>query len=304
MSGATLPDTVGFYSHAVADAADSFGRLKSHVPVIREIGRTVFPADWLPWLIENVGMGAVLPHVPASAWLTVYQQRHWVYYRGTGAAHEVALGWIGFAATYRDGSRGPFYDHFDVILNRYPSHAELPAVVGLSAAGKATASIHHRIIHGHDVEAARGGVSHYGASHRGVYSGRLWREGWPKLSLLATVGGRASISAHARVAGDVALAVSVHGRTEFHLRYGASRRAVDRPGPWRRAGAGIEVSVHGRADDAPWSRLPWTDEPHGTRPQGAAALSETIVVPTPAPDGKHYRYGVSRRSIDIPQESP
>ena len=299
MSSALLPPNAKFDTRAIADVSDSFGRLRGEIPIIREIGRTVFPTDWLPWLIENVGMGAVLPHVPASAWLTVYQQRHWVYYRGTAAAHELALGWIGFDAAYRDGSVGSrAYDHFDILLDRYPSHAELPAIVGLSAAGKATASIHHRIVYRHDVPAARAAHDRYGSATRGSYSGVVWRADWPKLSLRATLGGRISSAVDAHARGAAQPLVSARASADRHWRFAHSRRGFDAPVPWRRSGVSILLSLAADAQDAGWSRLPWSDEAHGARPLAAGEAGPYTPPAVPAGGGIHLRYAHSRRAVD------
>jgi hypothetical protein len=305
MSSIFLADSAAFYTRAVADVSDSYGRLRGQVGIIREIGRTVFPSDWLPWLIENAGMGAVVPFVPETGWLNVYQQRAWVYYRGTAAAHEAALGWIDFDATYRDGPVDTrFSDHYDLILDRYPVHADLPAVIGLSRLSKTTTSVFHRVIFGHDVPAARAAHDSHGSALRGSYSGVEWREGWPKLSLRATVGGRFAGPVEAGVQGDTLVFISAHGTPARHWRFGYSRHGFDTPGPWRSAGLTTLMSIGGNAQDAPWSRLPWAEEAHGARPL-AAGDADLFDPPVVDPEGSdHIRFAHSRRAVDAMQETP
>lgn len=306
MSRVRLPVNTNHYTRIIAEISDSADRISSVTGIIREIGRTVFPTDWLPFLIENVGMGAVLPHVPASAWLTVYQQRAWVYYRGTAAAHELALGWIGFDASYRDGPAGSrAYDHFDILLDRYPSHAELPAIVGLSTASKATASIHHRIVYRHDVPAARSAHDRYGSSTRGLFSGVQWKDGWPKLSLRATVGGK--LAGETDLGAGAGLMVHLNTRTGpvRHIRFAHSRRGFDHARARRIAGVSILLSAGGNLQDAVWSRLPWSDEAHGARPNALGAAFDHVPVVVPAgTDETPIRFAHARRALDSMQESP
>lgn len=306
MSGKLIAGNAGPYAIAIADVADIFGRLRGDVPVIKQIGRTVFPLAWLPWLIDNVGMGAVLPHVPADRWLNVYQQRQWVYQRGTGAAHELALGWIGFEATYRDGPAGSqAYDHFDLILNRYPTHAELPAIVGLGRASKSTASVYHRVVYGHDVPAARAAHDRYGVALRGSYSGVEWQAGWPKLSLRATVGGRLAGTADVGAGAGILALLNTRTGPERHIRFAHSRHGIDHARARRIAGVTVMLSTSGNLLDAPWSRLPWSDEPHGTRPESLGDTAEHVpIVISAGTDPSPIRFAHARRALDHMKVSP
>lgn len=299
MSSALLPNNAQPYEIAIADAHDSRGRLVGYVPTLPHIGRDVFPDGWLPWLMRNAGLSMVMAHVPKADWLTVYQQRAWLYIRGTGQAHVQALDWIGFEATYRDGPVDTnFYDWFDVILDRFPSAIELPRVVGLGFAAKSTVSFYHRVVYGLDAPAARGGYDAYGMSLRGFYSGVVWRPDWPRLSIRATVGGGADSDDEDPI--HVAATVLVGGRAggERHVRYAWSRRCYDLPGPWRTTGLMVLTSGSGDAQDGPHSRLPHFDGAYGERPLLSGDAAE-YDVPTSAYDPDNtIRYAHARRAYD------
>jgi hypothetical protein len=279
MSSAWLPSNAKPFTKALADANDSYTRLKGNVPTIAHIGRDTIPDGWLPWLLRNAGMQNVMAFVPEANWSTVYGDRAWVTYRGTAQAHVDALAWIGLTATYRDGPVDTdFYDHFDIVLDAFPvSHDALQRIVGLGFAAKSTASVYHRVIYGIDVDAARYAFNYRSGALYGTYSGVEWRPGWPNLSLRATVGGVGEAPDDGGIArcGTLAL-VGTHGTPDWHLRFGFSRHGYDRPGPWRSLGLTIVTYASGDAQDAPHSRLVHTDEPHGTRPLLDASATEII----------------------------
>ena len=299
MSAALLPYNAQPYELAIADANDSYTRLKGFIPDLPHVGRDLFPEGWLPWLMRNAGMQMVMAHVPAENWLAVYQQRAWLYIRGTGNAHVQAQSWIGFEATYRDGPVDtPYYDWFDVILDRMPIAGELEPVVGLGFAAKSTASFYHRVIFGLDVPAARAAHDAYGNALRGFYSGVEWRSGWPKLSIRATIGGGVDSDDEDPVHVGVMPVVGGHATAERHLRFGYSRRCFDLPGPWRTMGVVVLTSDAGDAQDAPHSRLPHFEGGYGERPLLAGEASEYEVSVSEYDPDNMLRFAHSRRAYN------
>lgn len=299
MSSSLLPDNAQPYEIAIADANDSYGRLHGLIPQIPHIGRDLFPDGWLPWLMRNAGLELVMAHVPEAGWPTVYQQRAWLYIRGTGRAHVQAQSWIGFAAVYRDGPVDTdFYDWFDLILDRMPLPSELERVVGLGFAAKATASIFHRVVYRLDAGPVRPAHARYGSSVWSRWSGVAYKSGWPKLSLRPLLAEQGASNATEDGGGAVVVTIAAQASPEHHIRYGFSVRCRDAMRQRRAVDFMVLLGMHGDAQDAAHSRLaPPYDLPVGTRPLLDGDAAETVP-PSPDESDRHIRYGYSRRDYD------
>lgn len=186
MSQALLPRESGIYTRAIADAGDTNGRLKPALDLIPQIGRTVVPDGWMPWLLRNAGLQALMPHVD---WATLWAKGPaWLYIRGTPDASVQALSWIGWNIRFEDGPIGSaLYDRYHIHLDGIPWRSELERLVAVEKIAKSADSIFFRLVHGYDVRPVKGGMSRYGRSIFGRHSGVDVRPDWPRLSFRANI---------------------------------------------------------------------------------------------------------------------
>lgn len=176
-----LPDAVQPYLRAITQASDSYGRIASQIVDISAIGRTTVPDGWMPWLLRDRGLQALMPYVDwpllleeGTAWLTI---------RGTAQASIDALGWIGWDVTFEDGDIGTgLYDHYQIHLDRVPWHDDLLRIIGVEDVAKSTDSVFFRLEYGWDVRQFRFARSRWGAALFGRSSGVDVRPDWPRLS--------------------------------------------------------------------------------------------------------------------------
>lgn len=181
MTSALLPPGSGPYTEAIADANDTNGRLSGSLDMIRQIGRTVVPDGWMPWLLRNAGLQALMPYVD---WSTLWAKGPaWLSTRGTPQASVDALSWIGWNIRFEDGEIGsPLYDRYQIHLDRVPWRDELERLIPVERFAKSTDSQFFRLVHGYDIRAVRGGRSRFGHALFARSSGVDVRADWPRLS--------------------------------------------------------------------------------------------------------------------------
>jgi hypothetical protein len=181
MSGDHLPGQHMFQARLIADANDTNGRLSPDLDLIPQIGRTIVPTGWMPWLLRDAGLERLMPYVD---WPTLHQKGPaWLRIRGTAQASIDALEWIGWNVSFEYGAGGTrLYDHYQIHLDRVPWRAELERLIAVEMLAKSTDSKFFRLVSGYDVRPVRGGHSRFGRSIFGRHSGVDVRPDWPRLS--------------------------------------------------------------------------------------------------------------------------
>ncbi|WP_322997516.1 hypothetical protein [Castellaniella sp.] len=181
MSSRLLPPNAQPYTRALADAHDTHGRLKAHLDLIPQIGRTQTPAEWVPWILRNRGLEPLMPHVD---WQTLLDHgQAWLRIRGTPHASLQALGWIGWPVRFEGGTLGmPDYDAYHIHLDRVPWRHELERIIEVERLAKSTDSHFYRLTAGWDVRKVRPGFTRHGSHIFGADSGLRVRDDWPLLS--------------------------------------------------------------------------------------------------------------------------
>lgn len=212
------------FTRLIAEANDTYGRHAASFEIVAQIGRTVTPADWMPWLLRDAGLQPLMPYVE---WSTLWAEgRAWLRIRGTAEASVQALGWIGWGVEFEYGSGGTdLYDHYQLHLDRVPWRHELEQLIAVELLAKSTDSKFFRLVSGYDVRPVRGGHSRFGRSIFGRHSGVDVRPDWPRLSFKvhgvmhwpsstkAHTSETLTIMTYAVRRGDI-----VHGRSRFTRR--------------------------------------------------------------------------------------
>lgn len=169
------------FTRVIAEANDTYGRHAVSFEIVPQIGRTVTPADWMPWLLRNAGLQRLMPHVD---WSTLWDEgRAWLRIRGTAHASVQALGWIGWGVDFEYGAGGTdLYDHYHLHLDRVPWRHELKQLIAVEQMAKSADSIFFRVVHGLDARPVRSAHSRYAHDIWGNFSGVSVRPDWPLLS--------------------------------------------------------------------------------------------------------------------------
>lgn len=204
MSGRLLPSSVGFYTRAIAEANDTHGRLSAVLAIIPEIGRTVTPPAWLPWVLRDRGLEPLMPYVEWQVLLD--EGAAWLRIRGTPQASVTALGWIGWPVVFECGPVATYlYDHYHIHLPAVPDRATLERIIAVEHFAKSADSVFFRLVHGRDVRKVHSAHTRMGRHIWGRDSGVDLRPDWPRLSFV--VQGEMRAVAAARAVSGVTLTI-------------------------------------------------------------------------------------------------
>jgi hypothetical protein len=133
----------------------------------------VVPPQFLPWLIWQLGLGELTPYVPSLGQL-IDEGVRWQRVRGTPAAINLALDWLGYSATlFEDAPRRAKWNRFQIELDRVrdadlPDLRQIEGVVSLSPPAR---SIFYRGFRAYDVRAAEASFNRLSRSLLSSHSG-------------------------------------------------------------------------------------------------------------------------------------
>ncbi|APO76113.1 phage tail protein [Rhizobium etli 8C-3] len=140
MNASLLPNSSSLFEKAMESALaprwDAFG---DAVATIRTAKLVSPPPSFLPYLVHEYGLGELTPYVPNLYTLIVGREGiNWQRVRGTPAAVEKGLGWLGYAAEMEDAWAGRTYWnstqlHFSTLpVADHPDLERIEGVVMLS----------------------------------------------------------------------------------------------------------------------------------------------------------------------------
>jgi P2-related tail formation protein len=179
-----LPSNATRLERDLSRAGDFLPRLGSGVQRIRNAKRENIPDSVVPWLIYEYGLGEILPFVPDLR-QALADGIQWQRVRGTRAAVEIGLNWIGFEANVEESEASTLrWADFQLGLGQAPNGLEFTnSVIQISRLSAPVRSRLFRIHGGYDHRRFRlddhelsGGS--WLCDHTGVYL----REDWPQLS--------------------------------------------------------------------------------------------------------------------------
>lgn len=179
-----LPSNATQLERDLSRTGDFIPRLGPGVQRIRDAKREDIPDSVVPWLIYEYGLGEILPFVPDLR-QALADGIQWQRVRGTRAAIDIGLGWIGFDASVEESEAGTLrWADFQMGLDQAPNGLEFTNnVIQISRLSAPIRSRLFRIYGGYDYRRFRlddhqlsGGS--WLADDTGVYL----REDWPQLS--------------------------------------------------------------------------------------------------------------------------
>lgn len=179
-----LPSNATRLERDLSRSSDFLPRLGPGVQRIRDAKREDIPDSVVPWLIYEYGLGEILPFVPDLR-QALADGIQWQRVRGTRAAIDIGLNWIGFDASVEESEAGTLrWADFQMGLDQAPNGLEFTNnVIQISRLSAPIRSRLFRIYGGYDYRRFRlddhqlsGGS--WLADDTGVYL----REDWPQLS--------------------------------------------------------------------------------------------------------------------------
>lgn len=240
-----LPDVSSHREKTIAAAGDLYERLGDSIDALHGLKIVNPPASFLPYLVWEYGLGMLSPYVP-NLYDLIEEGVDWQRVRGTPAAVDRALGWVGYAATIEYAPvRRRWWNNCQLGLDRVrDDEADLIRIDGLTWLSIPLRSDFWRAFAGYDVRALE-------------YSERRWSEAmWSDDSGVVIEGARAKWSFGRRV--DI-----VHDVTAEDL------AALGIADPWALELDGEPLTLDGEplrfvpADGGsvrwggPWLRVPW-----------------------------------------------
>lgn len=179
-----LPSNATQLERDLSLSSNTLPRLSAATQRIRNAKREDIPDSVVPWLIYEYGLGEILPFVPDLR-QALADGIQWQRVRGTRAAIDIGLGWIGFDAMVEESEAGTLrWADFQMGLDQAPNGLEFTNnVIQISRLSAPIRSRLFRIYGGYDHRRFRlddhllsGGS--WLADDTGVYL----REDWPQLS--------------------------------------------------------------------------------------------------------------------------
>lgn len=177
-----LPASSTKFERALSEATDPTARLSGAIASLHGFKFTP-PPTVLPYLVYEYGLGELTPYVP-NLYELIPEGVAWTRLRGTPAAVDRALGWLGYAAEIEEAPvRRTRWNLFQLHLDRIrDDESDLEPVEGVAELSTPLRSVFWRGFHGYDVRALEYGRGRWSGARYGSSSGVSIREGGAKWS--------------------------------------------------------------------------------------------------------------------------
>ncbi|OLL53370.1 phage tail protein [Bartonella henselae] len=159
MVSSLLPSHATEFEKRLADACDFHQDVDGAVLGISRAKLITRPPRFLPWLIEEYGLGELTPYVP-NLYDLIDQGLAWQRLRGSIAAIELGLQWLELSAHFTPAWSGrAWWNSFQLEFNQLPEQSSLEAIEAIVGLSKSLRSDFRRGTYGYDVEAIEGDMS-------------------------------------------------------------------------------------------------------------------------------------------------
>ncbi|WP_208435036.1 phage tail protein [Bartonella phoceensis] len=159
MVGSLLPSHATEFEKRLADACDFHQDVDGAVSGISRAKLITRPPRFLPWLIEEYGLGELTPYVP-NLYELIDSGLQWQRLRGSVAAIELGLQWLDLSARFKPAWSGrAWWNSFQLDFDQLPEQNSLEAIEAIVGLSKSLRSDFRRAIYGYDVEAIEGNMS-------------------------------------------------------------------------------------------------------------------------------------------------
>ncbi|AQX26370.1 phage tail protein [Bartonella sp. Raccoon60] len=159
MVGSLLPTNATEFEKRLAAACDFHQDVDNSILAISQTKLITRPPRFLPWLIEEYGLGELTPYVP-NLYDLIDQGLQWQRVRGSLAAIEMGLEWLGISARFTPAWTGRvWWNSFQLYFDQLPEQKSLEAIEAITDLSKSLRSDFRRSVYGYNVEAAEGNMS-------------------------------------------------------------------------------------------------------------------------------------------------
>ncbi|WP_455466230.1 phage tail protein [Bartonella sp. B39] len=159
MLSSLLPSNSSLFERCLAEAMAFDPHVKT---ALEEIPRAKFitrPPSWLPFLIDEYGLQELSPYF-SNLYDLIDQGLQWQRLRGSLAAIELGLEWLGITARFTPAWTGrAWWNAFQLKFDRLPERMLLEAIEAIVRLSKSLRSDFRRGVSGYDVQALEGNMS-------------------------------------------------------------------------------------------------------------------------------------------------
>jgi hypothetical protein len=148
-----LPANATSWEEALASTIDTIVSVEGSINAIRGTKLVNPPAAWLPFLVYEYGLDELRPYVP-NLYELIEQGIDWQRVRGTHAAVQKGLGFIGYTASIEEAlARRHFWNSFQLRFPTLPpvDYPDLDRIDGIATLSVPKRSVFRRGVHYYDV---------------------------------------------------------------------------------------------------------------------------------------------------------
>ncbi|EJF85355.1 phage tail protein [Candidatus Bartonella washoeensis] len=159
MVSSLLPNNATEFEKCLAEACDFHQDVDGSVLGISRSKLITRPPRFLPWLIEEYGLGELTPYVP-NLYDLIDQGLAWQRLRGSLAAIDIGLEWLQITARFQGAWTGrAWWNSFQLYFDKLPERTQLEAIEAIVKLSKSLRSDFRRGVTGYDVQAMEGNMS-------------------------------------------------------------------------------------------------------------------------------------------------
>ncbi|WP_208432559.1 phage tail protein [Bartonella taylorii] len=159
MLSSLLPPNSSLFERCFTEAMAFDPHVKT---ALEEIPRAKFitrPPSWLPFLIDEYGLQELNPYF-SNLYDLIDQGLAWQNIRGSLAAIEMGLEWLGISARFQPAWTGrAWWNSFQLDFDQLPEQTQLEAIETITDLSKSLRSDFRRGVMGYDVQATEGNMS-------------------------------------------------------------------------------------------------------------------------------------------------
>lgn len=154
-----LPTNATAFEKRLADVCDFHRDVSASISGISHAKLTTRPPGFLPWLIEEYGLGELTPYI-ANPYDLIDTGPKWQQVRGSLAAVDLGLSWIKMSARFTAAWTGRvWWNSFQLHFNQLPGRSRLKTIEAITDLSKSLRSDFRRGVYGYDVEAVESDMS-------------------------------------------------------------------------------------------------------------------------------------------------
>ncbi|UNF44107.1 phage tail protein [Bartonella krasnovii] len=159
MGGTLLPTNATEFERRLADVCDFHQDVDGAICGISRSKLITRPPRFLPWLIEEYGLGELTPYVP-NLYDLLDQGLEWQRIRGSVAAIDRGLQWLGLSVHFTPAwTERAWWNSFQLEFDHLPERGNLEAIEAIVDLSKSLRSDFRRGVIGYDVGAIQANMS-------------------------------------------------------------------------------------------------------------------------------------------------